>query len=61
MIDIRTPKERERDERNHKIKNDFRKLRGENPGASDFRLFTVISKTYKLSPLTVRKIILEKA
>lgn len=56
-MDIRTPKERERDARNNRIRNEFVKLRKENPKASDFRLFTVLAQQHNLSWMWVRKIV----
>lgn len=57
-MDIRTPKERERDERNRRIRNEYIKLRGENPGAKDYRLFSTIAKQYNLSWMSIRNIVL---
>lgn len=57
-MDIRTPKERERDERNSKIRGDYARLHNEYPTASAYRLFTIIGKQYRLSWQSVRKVVL---
>lgn len=58
-MDIRTPKEKERDERNVRIRNEYLKLRNENPKASDYRIFSVVARQYKLSWMSIRKIVLD--
>lgn len=58
-MDIRTPKEKERDERNRRIRNDFKMLRSENPDAKDYRLFSILAKQYKLSWMSIRNIVIE--
>ena len=58
MIDLRTPKERERDERNRQIRNEYRRLKSENPKTSDYRMFVALGRKYNLSWVSVRKIVL---
>ena len=57
-MDIRTPKEKERDERNAKIRSEYRRLKSENPQAADYRLFSAIAKQYRLSWQSVRNIVI---
>ena len=59
MIDIRTPKEKERDARNARIRADYEKLRKELPDAADYRIFSVLAERYNLVWPTIRQIVLK--
>ena len=58
MVDLRTPKEKEREERNRLIRSDYHNIKHENANTADYRIFEAIAKKYKLSWVTVRKIVL---
>lgn len=58
MTDIRTPKERERDERNARIRSEYLKLKNENRGAADYRIFLALGRQYRLSWQSIRNIVI---
>lgn len=59
-IDVRTPKERERDNRNDRICRKYIDLRTAYPNVKASRLCAMIGESEKLLPGTIRKILKEK-
>jgi len=57
MIDLRTPKEKQRDERNRRIRHDFGQLRKDMPEAADYRLFVLLGCRYNMSWNSIRNIV----
>lgn len=59
-IDFRTPKERERDQRNERICSKYLSLRAAYPQMKTQRIATLISEAEKLSPTTILHILRAK-
>ena len=59
-IDFRTPKERERDQRNKRICDKYVGLRASYPNMSISRIAALIGEAEHLAPITIRKILRTK-
>lgn len=59
-IDIRTPKERERDKRNERICRKYIDIRAAYPDVKVSRICTMIAENETLEAGTIRKILKEK-
>lgn len=59
-IDFRTPKERERDQRNERICSKYLGLRAAYPQMKTQRIATLISEAENLAPVTILKILRTK-
>lgn len=59
-VDMRTPRERERDQRNERICRKYLDLRTAYPDVKVSRICTMISESERLMCATIRKILKEK-
>lgn len=59
-IDMRTPKERERDKRNERICRKYIDLRTAYPDVKVGRICTMIAENEKLEAVSIRKILKDK-
>lgn len=59
-IDFRTPKERERDQRNERICSKYLGLRAAYPQMKTQRIATLIGEAENLAPVTILKILRTK-
>lgn len=59
-IDFRTPKERERDQRNERICSKYLGLRAAYPKMTTQRIATLIGEAEHLAPITILKILRTK-
>ena len=56
-VDLRTPKERERDNRNESVCQLYLQLRNEQPQAAPYRIFSAIADRHNMSQMGVMRIV----
>ena len=56
-IDLRTPLEKQRDERHEQIRQTYLMLRNEQPGVAPSRIFLAIANKYQMTSMGVRRIV----
>ena len=56
-VDLRTPKEKERDQKHEQIVQMYLSLSNEQPGAAPHRIFLAIANKYGMTSMGVRRIV----
>lgn len=59
QIDLRTPREKERDTKHSQICNEFLTLRNQMPGAAPHRIFGLIADRHEMTIPGVRNIVIK--
>ena len=56
-VDLRTPKEKERDEKHEQIRQMFLTLSNERPDVAPSRIFLAVSNKFEMTTMGVRRIV----
>jgi hypothetical protein len=56
-VDLRTPLEKQRDERHEQIRQTYLMLRNQQPGVAPSRIFLAIANQFSMTSMGVRRIV----